>query len=61
MRPGDNKWTMAIWSRNAKSGKAKFDFQKTPHDEWDYAGVNWIGLSEMDIDGKKQKILTLPA
>jgi len=61
MRPGDNKWTMAIWSRDAKTGKAKFAFQKTPHDEWDYAGVNWIGLSEMEIDGKKQKILTLPA
>ncbi|MBL8468243.1 PQQ-dependent dehydrogenase, methanol/ethanol family, partial [Methyloversatilis discipulorum] len=60
MRPGDNKWTMAIWGRDVKTGKAKFAFQKTPHDEWDYAGVNWIGLSDQVVDGKKQKLLTHP-
>jgi len=60
MRPGDNKWTMSIWSRDIKTGKAKFAFQKTPHDEWDYAGVNWIGLSEQVVDGRKQKLLTHP-
>ena len=42
MRPGDNKWTMAIWGHGTNTGPAKFAHQKTPHDEWDYAGVNVV-------------------
>lgn len=61
MRPGDNKWTMAIWGREASTGKAKFAYQKTPHDEWDYAGVNVMMLSEQeDKQGKMRKLLTHP-
>ncbi|WP_423211800.1 methanol/ethanol family PQQ-dependent dehydrogenase [Paracoccus yeei] len=61
MRPGDNKWTMAIWGREAETGKAKFAYQKTPHDEWDYAGVNVMMLSvQNDKEGKERKLLTHP-
>jgi methanol dehydrogenase (cytochrome c) subunit 1 len=60
MRPGDNKWTMTIWGRDLKTGKAKFGYQKTPHDEWDYAGVNYMGLSEQEVDGKMTPLLTHP-
>ena len=61
MRPGDNKWTMAIWGREASTGKAKFAYQKTPHDEWDYAGVNVMMLSvQNDKEGKERKLLTHP-
>lgn len=61
MRPGDNKWTMTIWGRDADTGEAKFGYQKTPHDEWDYAGVNVMMLSEQkDKDGKMRKLLTHP-
>lgn len=60
MRPGDNKWTMTIWGRDVNTGEAKFGYQKTPHDEWDYAGVNYMGLSEQMVDGKKTKLLTHP-
>ena len=61
MRPGDNKWTMTIWGRDADTGAAKFGYQKTPHDEWDYAGVNVMILSEQtDKAGKKRKLLTHP-
>lgn len=61
MRPGDNKWTMTIFAREASSGKAKFGYQKTPHDEWDYAGVNVMMLSEQkDKAGKTRKLLTHP-
>lgn len=61
MRPGDNKWTMAIWGREATTGEAKFAYQKTPHDEWDYAGVNVMMLSEQeDKDGNMRKLLTHP-
>lgn len=61
MRPGDNKWTMAIWGRNPDDGMAKFAYQKTPHDEWDYAGVNVMMLSEQeDKNGQMRKLLTHP-
>ena len=61
MRPGDNKWTMTITARDADTGKMKFGYQKTPHDEWDFAGVNVIMLSEQtDKTGKKRKLLTHP-
>ncbi|GLK86059.1 methanol/ethanol family PQQ-dependent dehydrogenase [Ancylobacter defluvii] len=61
MRPGDNKWTMTIWGRDAETGMAKFGYQKTPHDEWDYAGVNVMMLSEQqDKSGKMRKLLTHP-
>ena len=61
MRPGDNKWTMTIWGRDIDTGEAKFGYQKTPHDEWDYAGVNVMMLSEQtDKAGKARKLLTHP-
>lgn len=61
MRPGDNKWTMTIFGRDADTGNAKFGYQKTPHDEWDYAGVNVMMLSEQeDASGKPRKLLTHP-
>ncbi|MFG1348036.1 methanol/ethanol family PQQ-dependent dehydrogenase [Xanthobacter autotrophicus] len=61
MRPGDNKWTMTIWGRDIDTGEAKFGYQKTPHDEWDYAGVNVMMLSEqVDKTGKMRKLLTHP-
>lgn len=61
MRPGDNKWTMTIWGRDVDTGMAHFGYQKTPHDEWDYAGVNVMMLSEQkDGSGKMRKLLTHP-
>ncbi|MBB5221629.1 methanol dehydrogenase (cytochrome c) subunit 1 [Amaricoccus macauensis] len=61
MRPGDNKWTMTIWGRDPDNGMAKFGYQKTPHDEWDYAGVNVMMLSDQqDKEGKDRKLLTHP-
>jgi methanol dehydrogenase (cytochrome c) subunit 1 len=61
MRPGDNKWTMTIWGRDVDTGEAHFGYQKTPHDEWDYAGVNVIVLSEQkDKKGKMRKLLSHP-
>jgi len=45
-RPGDNKWSMSIWARNPDTGKAKWIYQMTPHDEWDYDGINEMTLFE---------------
>jgi lanthanide-dependent methanol dehydrogenase len=57
-RPGDNKWSMTIWARNPDTGVAKWVYQMTPHDEWDYDGVNEMILTDQQIDGKERKLLT---
>ena len=57
-RPGDNKWSMTIWARDVDTGKAKWVYQMTPHDEWDYDGINEMILTDQKIDGKDRKLLT---
>jgi alcohol dehydrogenase (cytochrome c) len=56
-RPGDNKWSMTLWARNADTGMAKWVYQMTPHDEWDYDGINEVPLVDIKIDGKERKVL----
>ncbi len=57
-RPGDNKWSMTIWARDPDTGMAKWVYQMTPHDEWDFDGVNEMILTDQKIDGKERKLLT---
>jgi len=57
-RPGDNKWSMTIFARNPDNGTAKWVYQMTPHDEWDYDGVNEMILSDQSINGQARKLLT---
>ncbi|SON55583.1 Methanol dehydrogenase [cytochrome c] subunit 1 precursor [Hartmannibacter diazotrophicus] len=57
-RPGDNKWSMTIWARDADTGTAKWVYQMTPHDEWDFDGINEMILTDQQIDGKDRKLLT---
>src|SRR5438067_664462 len=54
-RPGDNKWSMTIWARNPETGKVKWAYQMTPHDEWDYDGVNEMVLADLTIGGRPVK------
>jgi PQQ-dependent dehydrogenase (methanol/ethanol family) len=56
-RPGDNKWSMTIFARNPDNGEAKWAYQMTPHDEWDYDGVNENVLFDATIGGKAVKAL----
>jgi len=57
-RPGDNRWSMTIMARDADTGVAKWLYQMTPHDEWDYDGVNEMILVDgMDVNGKKHDVL----
>lgn len=61
-RPGDNKWSMTIWARDADTGAARWVYQMTPHDEWDFDGINEMALIDLpmrDKDGKEHsKLLT---
>ncbi|HVY58361.1 MAG TPA: lanthanide-dependent methanol dehydrogenase XoxF5 [Xanthobacteraceae bacterium] len=57
-RPGDNKWSMTIFARDPDTGMAKWVYQMTPHDEWDYDGVNEMILTDQQINGQPRKLLT---
>jgi len=56
-RPGDNKWSMTIFARNPDTGVAKWVYQMTPHDEWDYDGINEMVLADIPVKGKPTKAL----
>jgi lanthanide-dependent methanol dehydrogenase len=56
-RPGDNKWSMTIFARDVDTGMAKWVYQMTPHDEWDYDGVNEMILSDQNVKGQDRKTL----
>ena len=57
-RPGDNKWSMAIFARDADTGAARWVYQMTPHDEWDYDGVNEMILNDAVVEGRSRRLLT---
>lgn len=57
VRPGDNRWSMTIFARDLDTGVAKWVYQMTPHDEWDYDGVNEMILVDIKVKGKDRKAL----
>ena len=57
-RPGDNRWSMAIFARDVDTGMARWVYQMTPHDEWDYDGVNEMILTDQEMGGQARKLLT---
>jgi PQQ-dependent dehydrogenase (methanol/ethanol family) len=59
-RPGDNKWTSGIFARNPDTGEARWFYQFSPHDLHDYDAVNENLLVELEIGGKRRKVLVHP-
>ncbi len=56
-RPGDNRWSMTIFARDVDTGMTKWVYQMTPHDEWDYDGINEMILADLEVGGKMRKAL----
>ncbi len=56
-RPGDNRWSMTIFARDVDTGMAKWVYQMTPHDEWDFDGINEMILADIPVKGKDRKVL----
>ncbi|MEJ8838832.1 PQQ-dependent dehydrogenase, methanol/ethanol family [Ramlibacter sp. AN1133] len=56
-RPGYNLWTSAVFARDAATGMARWAYQFTPHDQWDYDGVNENMLLDLDFKGQRRKVL----
>jgi len=47
----DNKWSTTMFARDPDTGTAQYMYQMTPHDSWDYDGVNENIVA--DVDGKQ--------
>src|SRR5882672_2789551 len=56
-RPGDNKWSMTVFARDVDTGMAKWAYQLTPFDEWDFDGINEMILADINVKGKPTKAL----
>jgi lanthanide-dependent methanol dehydrogenase len=59
-RPGDNKWTSAIFARRPETGEAIWAYQMNPHDDHDYDGINENILLDLNIQGRQRKVLAHP-
>src|ERR1700730_15321389 len=56
-RPVDDSWSMTVFARDVDTGMTKWVYQMTPHDEWDYDGVNEMILADQQIGGQTRKTL----
>src|SRR3954467_170035 len=60
VRPGDNKWTAAMFARDPDDGQAVWSYQWSPHDLFDYDGINELILLDLPIKGQMRKVLVRP-
>lgn len=59
-RPGDNKWTSGLFARDADTGDARWFYQFSPHDLFDWDGINEQILLDMEWNGAPRKTLVRP-
>ena len=56
-RPGDNLYTDSVVALDADTGKLKWHYQFSPHDEFDYDSVQVPVLADMDWQGRARKVM----
>ena len=56
-RKGDNLYTCSILALDVTTGKLKWHYQTTPHDEWDWDAVQPVLLVDANWQGKPRKLL----
>ncbi|HWI23311.1 MAG TPA: methanol/ethanol family PQQ-dependent dehydrogenase [Lysobacter sp.] len=59
-RPGDNKWTAGMFARDPDTGQARWFYQFSPHDLFDYDAVNESLLLDLPVNGVRRKVLVRP-
>src|SRR3984885_9136511 len=57
VRPGDDLYTASLLAIDPDTGKLKWYFQFTPHDLYDYDGVETPVLVDMQYQGEPRKLL----
>lgn len=60
LRPGDNKWSVTIFARDPDDGYARWAWQISPHDAWDYDEIMENVLVDMEFGGRMRKLLVHP-
>lgn len=55
LRPGDNLYSSSTLALDPDTGEIKWHLQTTPHDGWDFDGVNEFVAFDMEKDGKVVK------
>jgi quinohemoprotein ethanol dehydrogenase len=57
----DNLYTCSILAVDLTTGQLKWYYQTVPNDNWDFDSVQQLMLLELEIRGKKRKVLTQAA
>ncbi len=57
LRPGDNLYSTSAMARDADTGELKWAYQYTPHDAWDYDGVNEHIVADIPFNGTTRKVV----
>jgi lanthanide-dependent methanol dehydrogenase len=57
LRPGDNLYSTSAMARDADTGALKWAYQYTPHDAWDYDGVNEHIVADILFNGSLRKVV----
>lgn len=58
--PGDNQWTVTVFARHPETGYAKWAWQMSPHDTWDYDEIMENIAVDMEWQGHMRKLLLHP-
>jgi len=56
-RLGDNLYSDCVVALDADTGKLKWHYQFTPHDELDYDSVQVPVLGDIDVQGRKRQVI----
>jgi PQQ-dependent dehydrogenase (methanol/ethanol family) len=56
-RPGDNLWTTTLFARDPDTGQAKWAYQMSPHDTFDYDEINESILLDLPINNQTTKTI----
>jgi alcohol dehydrogenase (cytochrome c) len=56
-RPGDNLYTDSVVALDADTGKLKWHYQFTPHDEFDYDSTQIPVLTDLEWRGRMRKVM----
>ncbi len=52
-----NLYSASVLALNADTGKITWHYQFTPHDAWDYDGVNELVFADQKVDGKMVPVI----
>lgn len=52
-----NLYTASVVALNPDNGRISWHYQFTPHDAWDYDGVNELVFADLPVDGKKVPVI----